>query len=238
VTAVARPESGGFTLAGTKLFVPDAHVADLVVCAMRRADDGEPVLLLVNPRAARVTPIPSVDLTRKIFAVDLGGVRVPEEHLLAGDAATALAAVLDEARVALAAEMTGGAERVLEMTVEHVKTRRQFGQPIGAFQAVQHASADMMIAVECAKAATTYAAWALSEHADDATIAAATAKASAGEAYRQVTAKAIQLHGGIGFTWEHDLHLWLKRAKMGDALLGSATEQRVRLARRLGLEAA
>jgi alkylation response protein AidB-like acyl-CoA dehydrogenase len=131
--------------------------------------------------------------------------------------------------------MTGGAERVLEMTVEHVKSRRQFNQPIGAFQAVQHACADMMVAVECAKAATTYAAWALSEGADDAAIAAATAKATAGDAFRQVTAKAIQLHGGIGFTWEHDLHIHYKRAMSSAATFGDATWNRELVAERLGL---
>src|SRR6185369_14707644 len=104
----------------------------------------------------------------------------------------ALAATLAEGRVAIAADMAGGAERVLEMTVEHVKTRRQFGQAIGTFQAVQHACADMMVGVECAKAAVTYAAWALAEATDEASVAAAIAKATAGEAFRQITAKAIQ----------------------------------------------
>jgi alkylation response protein AidB-like acyl-CoA dehydrogenase len=235
VTAVARAESGGWKLAGTKLFVPDAHVADLVICAVRRADDGAPVLVVVERGTAKVTPLPSVDATRKIFALDLDGVRIPANCLLAGDAAAALATVLDEARVALAADMTGGAERVLEMTVEHVKVRHQFGQPIGAFQAVQHACADMMVAVECAKAATTYAAWAMAEHADDAAIAAATAKATAGDAYRQVTAKAIQLHGGIGFTWEHDLHIYYKRALANDVMFGDAAWNRELVAQRLGL---
>ena len=234
VNAVARPESGGWSLAGTKLFVPDAHLADLVVCAVRRADDGEPVLVVVERGAAKITPLPSVDATRKIFALELDGVHIPADHLLAGDAATVLAAVLDEARVACAADMTGGAERVLEMTVEHVKVRHQFGQPIGAFQAVQHACADMMVAVECAKVATTYAAWAVGERADDATVAAATAKATAGDAYRQVTAKAIQLHGGIGFTWEHDLHIYYKRAMSSEVTFGDASWNRELVAQRLG----
>jgi alkylation response protein AidB-like acyl-CoA dehydrogenase len=234
VTAVARPDAGGFALAGTKLFVPDAHVADLVVCALRRADDGEPILAVVEPRGAPLRAMPSVDGTRKIFALDLDGVHVPVDHVLAGDAPAALAAFLDEARVALAADMAGGAERVLEMTVEHVKTRQQFGQPIGGFQAVQHACADMMVAVECAKAAATYAAWALAERTDDAPVAAATAKATAGDAYRQVTAKAIQLHGGIGFTWEHDLHLYYKRAMSGEVTFGDATSSRELVAERLG----
>jgi alkylation response protein AidB-like acyl-CoA dehydrogenase len=235
VTAVVRPENGGFSLAGAKCFVPDADVADLVVCALRRADDGEPVFAVVEASAERLRPQPSVDGTRKIFELDLEGLRLPEDAVCAGDAVAAISAVLDEGRVALAADMTGGAERVLEMTVEHVKTRRQFDQPIGAFQAVQHACADMMVAVECAKAATTYAAWAIDQRADDAAIAAATAKATAGDAYRDVTAKAIQLHGGIGFTWEHDLHVFYKRAMSGDVTYGDATWSREIVAERLGL---
>ncbi len=235
VVAVARPEAGAFTLAGTKLFVPDAHLADLAVCGLRRADDGEPVFVVVEPTAERVRSLPSIDGTRKICRLDLDGVRVSADAVLSGRAVPSLAAVLDEARVALAADMAGGAERVLEMTVEHVKTRRQFDRPIGAFQAVQHACADMMVAVECAKAATTYAAWALDQRADDAAIAAATAKATAGDAYRQVTAKAIQLHGGIGFTWEHDLHIHYKRALSGEVAFGDATWSREVVAEQLAL---
>jgi alkylation response protein AidB-like acyl-CoA dehydrogenase len=230
VTAVARPVASGYELAGTKLFVPDAHGADLVVCAVRSAADGEPMFVVLERGAlapSAIRPLANVDHTRKLFALDLDGIRIATEQRLAADAAAALAAVLTEGRVALAAEMTGGAERVLEMTVEHVKTRQQFGQAIGAFQAVQHACADMMVAVECAKAAVTYAAWAVSERTDDApAVAAAIAKATAGDAYRQVTAKAIQLHGGIGFTWEHDLHVFYKRAMASEATFGDAAWNR------------
>jgi alkylation response protein AidB-like acyl-CoA dehydrogenase len=235
VTAVAQPVTGGWRLGGTKLFVPDAHLADAIVCAMRRADDGEPALVVVDRAAARLTPLDGVDATRKLFAVNVDGVQVDAGAMLRGDVTAALAAVLDAGRVALAAEMTGGAERVLETTVEHVKTRRQFGQPIGAFQAVQHACADMMVAVECAKAATTYAAWAIDQRADDAPFAAATAKATANDAYRAVTAKAIQLHGGIGFTWEHDLHIHYKRAMASEPTFGDSVWNRELAASRLGL---
>jgi alkylation response protein AidB-like acyl-CoA dehydrogenase len=235
VTAVAQPESGAWRLAGTKRFVTDAHLADVIVCAVRRADDGEPALVVVERGAARVTAVASVDATRKVFAVDLDDVHVPADAMLRGDVPAALATVLDAARVALAAEMTGGAERVLEMTVEHAKTRRQFGQPIGAFQAVQHACADMMVAVECAKAATTYAAWAIDQRSDDAPTAAATAKATANDASRLVTAKAIQLHGGIGFTWEHDLHIYYKRSIASEPTFGDSVWNRELVASRLGL---
>ncbi len=239
VTAVARPASGGYELSGAKLFVPDAHVADLIVCAVRNADDGEPAFVVIERDAVndggRVRELPSVDATRKIFAFDLDGIRVSANHLLPGDATRALAATLAEARVALAADMAGGAARVLEMTVDHVKTRQQFGRAIGAFQAVQHACADMMVAVECAKAAVTYAAWALAERSADAAVAAAIAKATAGDAYRQVTAKAIQLHGGIGFTWEHDLHIYYKRAMSSEVTFGDAAWNREIVADGTGL---
>ena len=235
VTAVAQPVAEGWRLAGTKLFVSDAHLANAIVCAVRRADDGEPALGVVERPSACLTPLAGVDTTRRLFAVDLEGVHVDADAMLRGDVTAALAALLDAGRVALAAEMTGGAERVLAMTVEHVKTRRQFGQPIGAFQAVQHACADMMVAVECAKAATTYAAWAIDQHAEDATFAAATAKATANDAYRLVTAKAIQLHGGIGFTWEHDLHIHYKRAMASEPTFGDSAWNREVVASRLGL---
>jgi alkylation response protein AidB-like acyl-CoA dehydrogenase len=194
------------------------------VCG-RRADDGEPALVVIDGRGGARPPIRRRS-TRKIFALDLDGVQVSEAELLAGDATAALATTLDEARVALAAEMAGGAERVLEMTVEHVKTRRQFGQPIGAFQAVQHASADMMVAVECAKAAVTYAAWALAEPADDASIAAATAKATAGEATagdrQRSSSTAASASPGS------DLHIYYKRAMSRSRVRRRDVEPRAR----------
>ncbi len=143
--------------------------------------------------------------------------------------------MLDEGRVAIAAEMCGGAERVLELTVDYAKVRRQFDHPIGSFQAIQHKCADMLIDVECAKTATTYAAWAAANGVADAAVAAAGAKALASDAYRSVTAEAIQVHGGIGFTWEHDLHLYFKRAMSSEVTFGDATFNRELVARRLGL---
>jgi alkylation response protein AidB-like acyl-CoA dehydrogenase len=237
VSAVARPAGDGFVLSGTKLFVPDAHVADVLVCALRRADDGEPVLVAVERGAAglEVAPLPNMDETRKLFRVDLADVRVSAAALLPCDAGAVLERVLDQARVALAAEMCGGAARVLEITVEYAKVRRQFDRAIGSFQAIQHHCADMLVEVEKAKTATTYAAWASSAGAPDAALAAAMAKAAAGDAYRHVTAQSIQVHGGIGFTWEHDLHLYFKRAQSSEVTFGDATWNRELVARRLGL---
>jgi alkylation response protein AidB-like acyl-CoA dehydrogenase len=155
--------------------------------------------------------------------------------MLAADADAALARVLDEARVALAAEMGGGAARVLEMTVEHARTRRQFDRPIGSFQAVQHACADMLVGVECARIAALGAAWAADHAAPEAALEAAVAKATASDAYRAVTTKAIQLHGGIGFTWEHDCHLYYRRATASAAAFGDATFCRELVAQQLAL---
>ncbi len=143
--------------------------------------------------------------------------------------------VLDRARVALAAEMCGGAARVLEMTVEYAKVRKQFDRPIGSFQAIQHQCADMMVEVEKARAAAFYAAWADASGAPDAALAAAMAKALAGDAYRQVATQSVQVHGGIGFTWEHDLHIYFKRAQSSDMTFGDAGWSRELVAQRLGL---
>jgi alkylation response protein AidB-like acyl-CoA dehydrogenase len=137
--------------------------------------------------------------------------------------------------VALGAEMVGGAERVLQMAVEYAKVREQFGRPIGSFQAIQHKCANMLIDVESAKSAVYYAAWAVSNQTAEAPLAAAVAKAAASDSYRRASAEAIQIHGGIGFTWEHDAHLYLKRAKASELFLGDGSYHRERLATRIGL---
>ncbi len=234
----ARAQSGGeaLVLSGTKRFVPEAAGADIIVCAVRR-DDGALALVLVEAGARGVTiaPLATMDRTRRVDDVVLDGVRVDAEQVLPCDAATVAARLLDRGRVMLAADMAGGAERVLEMTVEYAKVRRQFGHAIGSFQAIQHQCADMSVEVEKAKAATYYAACADAEAAADAALAAAQAKAIAGDAYRFVTARAIQIHGGIGFTWEHDVHLYFKRAQSGEMTFGDATSCRELAAQRLGL---
>jgi alkylation response protein AidB-like acyl-CoA dehydrogenase len=147
----------------------------------------------------------------------------------------AVARVLDRATVGLAAEMCGGAQRVLEMSTEYAKVRQAFGRPIGAYQAVKHRCADMLVAVENAKSITYYAAWAADQGAPDAALAAAMAKAYVSDAYRKVAGDGIQIHGGIGFTWEHDLHLYFKRAKGSEAAFGDATYHRERVAQLIAL---
>ncbi len=239
VPATVAP-GGGFVLSGAKLFVPDAHGADLLVVAARTApptatDASHGVSLFCVPRDAKgltVTVLPTMDGTRKLCEVTLAGVTVPGDALVGprDRAWPALARVLDRATVALCAEMCGGAQKVLEMCTEYAKIRLAFGKPIGAYQAVKHKCADMLVAVENAKSVTYYAAWAVDENVPEAPLAASMAKAYVSDAYRKAAGDGIQLHGGIGFTWEHDLHLYFKRAKASEVTFGDATHHRERVA--------
>ncbi len=243
VTLTAVETGGGFTLSGTKLFVPDAHVSDALVVvarttAGRNPDEG--VSLFLVPRTAAgvaVTLLPTMDQTRKLCEVTLSGVAVPRDALLGGEGTgwRALGRVIERATVALCAEMCGGAQRVLEMTTEYAKIRVAFGRPIGSYQGVKHRAADMLVEVENAKSITYYAAWAVDENAPEAALAASMAKAYVSDAYRRVSAAGIQLHGGIGFTWEHDLHLYFKRAKGSEFEFGDATHHRERVAQLINL---
>ena len=141
----------------------------------------------------------------------------------------------EKSTAALAAEQVGGMERVLEMAVQYAKDRKQFGRPIGSFQAIKHMCADMLLALESARSAAGFAVWALATVSDEFELAAALAKAHCSQAYFRVAADNIQLHGGIGFTWEHDAHLYFKRAKSTELLLGAPAAQRSRLADLIGL---
>jgi len=199
-------------------FVTDGHIADPVVVI-----DGERAFL-AEPSERRA--VEWMDLTRHV--ADLTFTRA--EPL--GDASL-VAAVLDRASVALAAEMLGSAERVLELSVEYAKQREQFGRPIGSFQAIKHKLADMLVDVESLRNAVYYAAWAIERGAPDAALAASVAKAAAGDLAVRVCKAGIQVHGGIGFTWESDMHLFLKRCKAGEVLFGDPTHHRERVARLL-----
>jgi alkylation response protein AidB-like acyl-CoA dehydrogenase len=214
-------------LTGTKRFVLDADRADLLIVAARSGGRGEDgvTLALVEARTPGVTlrPTAFVDLTRRVAQLRFEGVRVDESELLGPEGAAwpVLSRLLDLARAGLAAESLGVAERVLELCVAHARSREQFGRPIGAFQAVQHRCADMLVRVELARSAVWRAAWSLAaESPAEAHVAASMAKACAGEACREVAAAGIQVHGGLGFTWEQDLHLHYKRAKANELLFG------------------
>lgn len=229
----ATREGGNFSINGRKLFVPDADIADLLICVAR---DGDQMALLPVERGASglsVKPMPSMDGTRKVYEVAFENVSVAEADALGadGDARGALCGAMEVASAALCAEMVGGMQWLLDATVEYAKTRQQFGRAIGSFQAVQHQCADMLLMTESARSAAYYAAWALTEGDPQASVAVAIAKAYCSDAYREVANRAVQVHGGIGFTWEHDLQLYYKRSKASETLFGDATFHRERIAR-------
>jgi alkylation response protein AidB-like acyl-CoA dehydrogenase len=208
-------------LSGAKYFVPDAAVADFIIVA---ASNG---VFVVDPKAHGVTisPMSGMDLTRKLYVVEFNN--APASPL--GDK-TSLPRALDIATAALAAELVGGMQRTLDITVEYAKTRKQFGKPIGMFQAVQHQCADMYLETESARSAVYYAGWALEEKSPDAAAAVSIAKMYASDAARTVGNRGIQIHGGMGFTWENDIHLYYRRAKASETALGDATFHRERIA--------
>ena len=243
VTTTAKASGKGFVLSGVKLFVPDAHLADVLVVVARTREGKSPEdgigLFLVHKDAKglEVKLLPTMDQTRKLCEVRLNDVSVGADAVL-GDTHggwAPLARVLERATVALCAEMCGGAQRVLDMTTDYAKIRIAFGKPIGSYQGVKHKAADMLVDVENAKSLTYYAAWAVDENVPEAALAASMAKAYTSDAYRKVSGAGIQLHGGIGFTWEHDLHLYFKRAKNSEFTFGDATYHRERVAQLIQL---
>ncbi len=234
ITMEATADGDGWKLTGTKMYVLDGHTADLILVAARTAAGVS--LFAVDGGAAGLTrtPLSTMDQTRKqakLEFADTSATLVGTE----GQGWTVLSTVLDLAAVALAAEQVGGAQKVLEMAVEYAKVRVQFGRPIGSFQAIKHKCADMLLEVESAKSAAYYGMWCASEMNDELASVASLAKAYCSEAYFHATAENIQIHGGIGFTWEHPAHLYFKRAKSSELLFGDPTYHRELLAQRIGI---
>jgi alkylation response protein AidB-like acyl-CoA dehydrogenase len=235
----ARRVGDTWTLHGEKSFVVDGCAADLLVVVARapgsRGADGISFFSL-RARTDGVTrrPLDVIDPTRKLAKLTFSGARA---ELLgeAGEAAPALAKTLDQAAVALANEMAGSAQRLLEMTVDYAKARVQFGRPIASFQAIKHKCADMLLELELARSSAYYAAEAASEAEDELPAVASLAKAQGSDAFLHIAAEAIQIHGGLGFTWEQDVHLFFKRAKASEVFLGDPAFHRERLARAWGL---
>ncbi len=228
----------GWELTGRKLFVPDVEAADLVVVVARTGAEGLGLFVLPSDaRGLSVIPMRSMDLLRPLSTLELGGVILGSSALLgaAEDAWSSVERVLDRARVMLCAEMVGGAEKCLEDSVAYAKERVQFGKPIGVNQAIKHKCADMLFEVESAKSITYYAAWSAREDEADAPLAASMAKSFVSDAYRHVAGENIQIHGGVGFTWEYDCHLYFKRAKSDESWLGDGVNHRERVARLLNL---
>jgi alkylation response protein AidB-like acyl-CoA dehydrogenase len=243
ITLQAAAKGSDFTLNGTKLFVHDAHTADVIVVAARTSSGQHPedgIALFLVPKGTpglAVTLLPTMDQTRKLCEVTLTNISVGGEAIMGAPGAgwKPLARVIDRATVGLCAEMCGGAQKVLDMTVEYAKIRQAFGRPIGSYQGVKHKAADMLVDVENSKSITYYAAWAMDEGVPEGPLAVSMAKAYVSDAYRRVSGAGIQLHGGIGFTWEHDLHLYFKRAKGSEFTFGDATGHRERVAQLVNL---
>lgn len=235
----ANETGNGFSLSGTKLFVPDAHVADFLVVAARTREGEDPsegISLFVVETGARgisLSLLPTMDATRKLCAVDFNDVEIGPEGILGKphEAWPALRRVLQRAQVGLCAENVGGAQRAMEIAVEYAKIRVQFDQPIGAYQAVKHRCARMFEEVESSRSLLYWAAW-TQDQADpqEAALAVSAAKTYCSEVNRNVAASAIQVLGGTGFSWEHDIHLYLKRAKANEVTLGDPVFHREQLA--------
>lgn len=206
-------------LRGVEQIVPCAEVAELLLVVASTTEGPTPCL--VRAVEAVIEPVGGADLTRPVARVGFDGART-EERLDPGS----LARLMDRARVLVAAGAVGGAAKALDTAVAYAKERVQFDRPIGSFQAVKHRAADAWRALEAARLATWYAAWAVANDADDARTAARAAKASAGDAFVRCAADSIQIHGGIGFTWEHDAHLYYRRALADQAMFGDADAHR------------
>jgi alkylation response protein AidB-like acyl-CoA dehydrogenase len=232
ITATATRNADGWTLDGTKMFVLDGHVATLIL-VLARTGAGL-TLFAVDGHAPgmRRIPLATLDQTRKQSRLDF--VTTPARLIgEEGDGERILSAVLDLAAVALAAEQVGGAQRVLDMAVDYAKTRVQFGRPIGSFQAIKHTCADILVEVESARSAAYHGMWVAAERSADLPTAASLAKAYCSDVFTHAAGENIQIHGGIGFTWEHPAHLYFKRAKSSQLLFGDPNHHRELLARRL-----
>jgi alkylation response protein AidB-like acyl-CoA dehydrogenase len=231
IAMTATEDSGGYLLSGVKSFVPYANLADFILVAARL--DGElaavDFFVVENPSPGlSVTMLKTIDLTRRVGRLEFSRVQVPRGARL--HANQLLDSTVNTGAVAVAADALGGAERALEMAVDYSRVREQFGRPIGGFQAMQHMAADLVAAIEPARALLWYAAYAQDALPAEAGRAASMAKAMLSEVYSRTAGSSVFMHGGIGFTWEHDLHLWFKRARFDEAYFGNPVFHRERVA--------
>ncbi len=230
----ATSSGDGYTLTGTKMYVLDGHVADLIIVVARTAAGVSLFAVEGDADGLTRTPLSTMDQTRKQARLEFENTpaRLIDSEGIGWDF---MARVLDLVAVGLAAEQVGGAQKVLEMAVEYAKVRVQFGRPIGSFQAIKHKCADMLLEVESSKSAAYYGMWCAAEMDEELPSVASLAKAYCSEAYFHAAAENIQIHGGIGFTWEHPAHLYFKRAKSSELLFGDPTYHRELLAQRIGI---
>jgi alkylation response protein AidB-like acyl-CoA dehydrogenase len=234
VAATAEPQGAGWLVNGAKLFVVDGHTADLLLVVARVGSDIG--VFAVEGDAPGVTRVKleGLDRTRDLASVVLA--EAPAIRVGAARDATAwLSAVNDVALAALAAEAIGGAARCLELAVEYAKLREQFGRPIGSFQAIKHKCASLLVEIESGRSAAYHASAAVADPGPEASIAAALAKAFCSQAFTHAAKECIQIHGGIGYTWEHDAHLYLRRAKSSELLFGTPSQLRTRIASLAGI---
>jgi alkylation response protein AidB-like acyl-CoA dehydrogenase len=241
IVATAEPDGTRFVLRGTKTMVVEAATADEVVVVARRpgtqGDAG--VGAFVVPRAdVGVEPVEALDGSRHLARVVLDGVRTGADRVLGepGPAtATAIRRAVELAVTALSIETVGAAQTIFDVTLEYAKQREQFGVPIGSFQAIKHKFADMLVALERSRATSYFAALTIAEDDDRRAAAASMAKAAAGDCAARLAKEGIQIHGGIGYTWEHDMHLYVRRVQSNAVLLGNAAQHRARVADLIGL---
>ena len=234
VTTSATRSGDGWILTGTKMFVVDGHTAGLLLVVART--EAGPALFAVVGDAVGVTRarLDALDPTRRLARIDLD--RVAAERVgPAGDQSAYLGTVFALVGTALAAEQVGGAQACLDAAVQYAKIRVQFGRPIGSFQAIKHKCADLLVDVEAARSAAYHAAAEAAEGSTGLPVAAALAAAYCSKAYTHAAKENIQIHGGIGYTWEHDAHLYLKRAISSEQLFGSPALHRARLADLIGI---
>jgi len=229
----ARAKGDGFELDGRKAWVLDGHSADVLLVAAKTDAGLELFRVDAGAEGMSRSLVPSLDLTRKLAHVEFAA--TPARRVSSGDQTAALTRVLAITAAALAAEQVGGAQACLEMSTDYAKTRLQFGRPIGSYQAIKHKCADMLVAVEFAKSAAYNALFSAAADEADFLESAALAKAYCSEAYFHAAGDTIQIHGGMGFTWEHPAHLYFKRAKASELLFGDAAHHREVLAGLVGI---
>jgi len=237
IEASATLDGDEWVITGTKSYVIDGHTADLLIVAARSPEGVSLFAVPADAQGVGRRRLETMDMTRKQAEIVLDDVRVGDDAIVGveGGGWATLEKLLQIAVVALAAEQVGGAQRCLDMAVEYAKVRYQFGRPIGSFQAIKHKCADMLVQVESAKSAAYYAGWAVSEGNEEVAIVAPLSKSYCSEAYFFCAAENIQIHGGIGFTWEHDAHLYFKRAKSSELIFGDPAYHREILAGRIGI---
>ena len=230
----AQRDGKDWRVSGTKMYVIDGGTAELFIVAARTEKGVSLFSVSGSESGIKRSDLTTLDMTRKLARVDFDSAGA---DLLGTEGAgwSALEKALDRAAVALSAEMLGGAETCLEMATNYARTRVQFGRQIGSFQAIKHKLATVMTEVEMARSAVQYAAWAAEHDDQELRIAAPLCKAYCSEAFLHAAAENIQVHGGIGFTWEHDCHLYIRRAKSSEIMLGDADHHRELLAQRLGI---